>query len=289
MANAPRKRQTVPGRESADKYYRSPDVSTVGTSRPMGDGVRRSGEFPSAIPTPRQSADDRGADKYYAVGGSDRRKVSAALSAATAPTKIVKKAGVVAVAGGVTIITLNAKEEIPLALNALLAETADIVAVKFGDRKLLQSMRAVWDQQLARETVTEARHGAVAIKFGPKPADAEEVPVAAAVPVTAVPPLDVPPAGEAPTRISDDAFAEKLVAAGVALQVEPEQPAAEKPLWEKMAEDAPVEPVADPVGEKGELGQAGEPEAEPEAKAVEPSHEDDSDDEEEESDDSDEE
>lgn len=244
MAKPPRKRQTVPGRESADKYYKSADISTVGQSRPMGDGVRRSGEFPSAIPTPRQSADDRSADKYYAVGGSDRRKVSAALTAATSP-KLVKKAGVIAVASGVTIVSLNTKEEIPLALNVLLAGGADIVAVKYGDRKLLQSMRAVWDQQLAKETIDEARHGAVAIKFGPQPqVDAAAV---TPVPVPAAAPVDVPPAEDVPTQISDDAFADKLAAAGADIEVEPADVPpveAEKPLWETMTEDAPVESAA---------------------------------------------
>lgn len=180
---------------STNKIYASGDRSAIGGGT-VSDSVLKPGQKPVANPTPTQKADDKSADKYYANGGSDRRKFGKPQAAKLGgPPKLGVSQPRPKAAPAATVI--NSKEDINPVLEGVVTRLKDgvtgvVVSVAAGNNDLLKRTRAAMDLLVTRETITEDEYREVRLSY--EPAAAKAAPPAPSGEAAADEAVDVDPA-----------------------------------------------------------------------------------------------
>lgn len=167
--------------KSTDKIYKSVNISALDQSRTVADSTLKPGEEPVATPTPRQKADDKSADKYYANGGSDRvrgtaqaKKERAGMKPPAATPQLgVKKAPAAEPKKSLKSalgLHVHTKDDVQGVLNNVVDQlqggnTQVVVYVKQGDSSLLRRVRAGLDLLVTRETITEDQYRDVRLSY----------------------------------------------------------------------------------------------------------------------------
>ncbi len=232
-------RRRLPWNEdkSTDKIYRSGNVSAI-NKKVIADSVLKAGQKPKPIVTPKQSVDDKNADKYYANGGSDRVRFN----------KKAAKRNTAAKAKPLVDLFIDSPDGVIPVLEAA-AEKASagaqvVVTVKQGDSALLRRTRTALELMVTREALTEAAYHSIRLAYA-LPPKAEPVRGEAANAVLIDEAVDPAAKDELEAILSADVIEqEKLVDA---LPPEPEvvpEPKAE-PAAEPEASPAAVEDDTD--------------------------------------------
>ncbi len=172
------KRRKLPWQDdrSTDKIYASGNPSALGDYRSVSDAQA------NGVVNPTQNADDKSSDKYYAVGGSSRRKVSAAAGTPrpklgpppkrTAPvltplTRALKPPTLTN--GGLFISDASAVNGVlqDVIANLQSGQSPTVLYVKAGDNNLLKRTRAALEMLVTRAVITEDQYHDVRLSYEP--------------------------------------------------------------------------------------------------------------------------
>lgn len=176
---------------STNKIYASGEISALGNNRTVADSTIKPGDMDQAVlkgnKTPTQKQEDKAADKYYANGGSDRKKVTKTQlkqqKAANGIGKPLRQAGPPKPPSG--LIVVNSKDQVAAACAAAVEKVKNeekaVVYIAAGATDLLKRTRAHLDLMVTRETITEDEYrdirlayvGADEVKAPPPPKPAE--------------------------------------------------------------------------------------------------------------------
>ena len=193
------KRRKLPWNDdrSTDKIYASGNPSALGDYRSASDAQA------NGVVTPTQRADDKSADKYYAVGGSNRRKITAAagtprpklgpppprLAPATRALQPPPKPKTLTTGG----LIVTDKSEVNGVLQEVIAKLQAgqaplVLYVKAGDNNLLKRTRAALELLVTREIITEEQYHDVRLSY--EPSEKAKAEIAAEIGAPAPAPVD---------------------------------------------------------------------------------------------------
>jgi hypothetical protein len=180
MPGGQRKKRKVPWNDDrgTNKIYASGEISALGNNKTVSDSTLKPGQEPpiGGVTTPTQKADDKSADKYYANGGSSRKKPTAA---GLKKQKIDNKLGKAPTLAGPknpphrvdpnAPLLITTKEHINGVLGSAIekAKAGEKVTVFItkGDSQLLKRTRANLDLLVTREVLTEDEYREIRIAY----------------------------------------------------------------------------------------------------------------------------
>lgn len=175
-----RKKRKVPWNDDrgTNKIYASGEISALGNNRTVADSTLKPGEEPpiAGNATPTQKADDKSADKYYANGGSSRKKTTAAglkkqkadNKLGKAPTLAREKTQPKRFDPNAPLV-ISLKEHINGVLSAAIEKVKGgepvTVFIAKGESQLLKRTRANLDLLVTREVLTENEYREIRIAY----------------------------------------------------------------------------------------------------------------------------
>lgn len=175
-----RKKRKVPWNDDrgTNKIYASGEISALGNNRTVSDSTLKPGEEPpiAGNATPTQKSDDKSADKYYANGGSSRKKTT---QAGLKKQKVDNKLGKAPTMAGPRNRPVPVDPNAPLLIaikeniNGVLGSAIEkvkaggkvTVFVTKGDSQLLKRTRANLDLLVTREVLTEDEYREIRIAY----------------------------------------------------------------------------------------------------------------------------
>lgn len=160
---------------STNKIYASGDISALGNSRSVADSTIKPGQMDAAVlkgnATPTQKADDKAADKYYANGGSNRKRVTAkGLKAQKEALKALRQSGQPKPSPDTHSLTVTARDKVAAVCEMAAARVEQgvegvVIFIPAGNTDLLKRTRAHLELMVTREKLTEGEYRDIRLSY----------------------------------------------------------------------------------------------------------------------------